>query len=71
MHILYKPSSFWIQYTGHLANSEDPNEILHKVVFPQGLHCLLKLKQSSGGGGWVGAGVKQTMRITLHFWHMA
>ena len=35
-----------------LANSEDPNTIPHKVVFPQGLHCLLRLKQSSGGGGW-------------------
>ena len=53
MHILYKPSSFWIQLTGPLANSEDPNEILHKVVFPQGLHCLLKLKQSSRGWGLV------------------
>ena len=48
MYILYKPSSFCIQ---SLANSEDANEKLHKVVFPQGLHCLLKLKQSSGGWG--------------------
>ena len=52
MPILYKPFSFWIQLTGHLTNTENPNEIQHKVVFPQGLHCLLKLKQSSGGGGW-------------------
>ena len=33
------------------ANSEDPNEISHKVVFPKGLLCLLRLKQSAGGGG--------------------
>ena len=33
------------------GNSEDPDEILHKVVFPPGLHCLLRLKQSSGEEG--------------------
>ena len=29
-----------------LANSEDPDELPHKVAFHQGLHCLLKHKQS-------------------------
>ena len=40
---------FWINddhygylQTGILANSEDPNEILHNVAFHQGLHCLLR-----------------------------
>ena len=27
-----------------LANSEDPNEIMHNVTFHQGLHCLLGKK---------------------------
>ena len=27
---------------GTLANSEDPDEMLHNVAFHQGLHCLLK-----------------------------
>ena len=31
-----------------MANSEDPDEISHKMAFHQGLHCLLRLKQSSG-----------------------
>ena len=25
---------------GSLANSEDPDEMLHHVAFHQGLHCL-------------------------------
>ena len=25
-----------------LANSEDPDEMLHKAAFHQGLHCLLR-----------------------------
>ena len=29
------------QQTGTLVNSDDPGELLHKVVFHQGLHCLL------------------------------
>ena len=33
-----------------LANSEDPDEMQHSVAFHQGIHCLLKLKQSSGTG---------------------
>ena len=41
-------SQAWYFYTP----GEDPNEIPHKVVFPQGLHCLLRLKQSSRGKGW-------------------
>ena len=27
-----------------LANSEDPDEMLHDATFHQGLHCLLKSK---------------------------
>ena len=30
-----------------LANSEDPDEMLHNAAFHQGLHCLLLQKQSS------------------------
>ena len=33
---------------GPLANSEDPDEMQHNAAFHQGLHCLLRLKQSSG-----------------------
>ena len=33
---------------GHLANSEDPDEMQHHAAFHQGLHCLLRLKQPSG-----------------------
>ena len=29
---------------GTLANSEDPNEMLHNAAFHQDLHCLLRLK---------------------------
>ena len=29
---------------GTLANSEDPDEMLHKAAFHQGLHCLLELR---------------------------
>ena len=29
------------------GNSEDPDVIQHYVAFNQGLHCLLRLKQSS------------------------
>ena len=29
---------------GNLANNEDPDEMLHKAAFSQGLHCLLRLK---------------------------
>ena len=32
---------------GTLANSEDLNEMHHHVAFHWGLHCLLRLKQSS------------------------
>ena len=46
----YYTFSFWIPYlqTATLANSEDPDEMLHNATFNQGLHCLLRLKQSSG-----------------------
>ena len=27
---------------GTLANSEDPDEMLHDAAFHQGLHCLLR-----------------------------
>ena len=30
-----------------MANSEDPDEMLHKAAFHQGLHCLLRQNQSS------------------------
>ena len=30
-----------------LANSEDPDEMPHDAAFHQGLHCLLREKQSS------------------------
>ena len=29
---------------GTLANSEDPDEMLHNAAFHQGLHCLLRQK---------------------------
>ena len=32
---------------GHLANSEDPDEMPHKVAFLQSLHCLLRQNLSS------------------------
>ena len=32
---------------GTLANSGDPDEMPHNVAFHEGLHCLLRLKQSS------------------------
>ena len=32
---------------GTLVNSEDPDEMQHNGAFHQGLHCLLKLNQSS------------------------
>ena len=31
-----------------LANIEDPDEMQHNAAFHLGLHCLLRLKQSSG-----------------------
>ena len=33
---------------GTLANSEDPDEMQHDAALHQGLHCLLRLTQSSG-----------------------
>ena len=33
---------------GTLANSDDPDEMQHNAAFHQDLHCLLRLKQSSG-----------------------
>ena len=30
-----------------MANSEDPDEMPHKVAFHQGLHCILKQNGSS------------------------
>ena len=32
---------------GILANSEDPDEMLHNATFTQSLHCLLRQNQSS------------------------
>ena len=31
---------------GTLANSEDPDEMLHNAAFHQGLHCMLSQNQS-------------------------
>ena len=36
----------WLTIT--LADSADPDEMPHKVAFHQGLHCLLRYKQSPG-----------------------
>ena len=33
---------------GRSANSEAPDEMQLNAAFPLGLHCLLRLKQSSG-----------------------
>ena len=33
-----------------LANSADPDEMQHNAAFHQGLHCLIRTKQSSGTG---------------------
>ena len=33
---------------GTLANSEAPDEMQHNAAFHEGLHCLLRLKYSSG-----------------------
>ena len=33
---------------GTLANSKDPDEMQHNAAFHQALHCLLRLKPSSG-----------------------
>ena len=40
--------SFWIPENSYFANSEDPDEMVHKAAFHQGLHCLLRQKQFSG-----------------------
>ena len=32
---------------GTLANNENPDEMPHNAAFHQGLHCLLRQKQSS------------------------
>ena len=37
---------FGCRLTGTLANSEDPDEMPHEAAFHQGLHCLLRQKQS-------------------------
>ena len=39
--------NLFILDTGTLANSEDPDEMLLKAAFHQGLHCLLRSTQSS------------------------
>ena len=33
--------------TRTLANSEDPDEMLHSATFHEGLHCLLRQNQPS------------------------
>ena len=42
LYILVTP-----KFTHTLANSEDPNEMSLNAAFYQGLHCLLRQKQSS------------------------
>ena len=41
---LAKHKSFddWKPLNGYFANSEDPDEMPHKVAFHKGLHCLLR-----------------------------
>ena len=34
-------------HNASLANSEDPDEMLHNAAFHRGLHCLLRQTQSS------------------------
>ena len=42
IQVLFKP----VRTPGTLANSEDPDEMSHKVVFHLSLHCLLlKMKK--------------------------
>ena len=43
-HLLYTGDLL----TGNLANSVDQDEMQHNAAFHQGLHYLLRLKQSSG-----------------------
>ena len=33
---------------GYFGKQQNPDEMQHKAAFHQGLHCLLRLKQSSG-----------------------
>ena len=44
---LYNPLSTGNSNTGSFTNMEDQNEMLQDVEFHQGLHCLLRFKQSS------------------------
>ena len=37
-------------FMGNLANSAGPDEMQHNAAFHQGLHCLLRLKQSYEAG---------------------
>ena len=46
-HTHTQPLHIGNRLTGTLANSEDPDEIQHYAAFPQGLHCLLRLKRAS------------------------
>ena len=38
--------TLFILVKGTLANSEDPDEMQHKAIFHQGLHCLLYINSS-------------------------
>ena len=46
-HDCFNPLYTGNPLTSTLANREDPDEMLHNAAFHQGLHCLLRLKQSS------------------------
>ena len=41
-------TNIWTQWIGTLANIEDPDKLPQNAIFHQGLHCLLRGKQSSG-----------------------
>ena len=48
VHVLvYLPLFTGDSQRNNLANSEDPDERQHNVAFHEGLHCLLRQKQSS------------------------
>ena len=40
--LIIHPFHFGYRYTGTLANSEDQDEMPHKAIFHQGLHCLIR-----------------------------
>ena len=47
-YVIISPLYSGNPYTGSLENSEDPDEMQHHAAFHQVLHCLPRLKQTSG-----------------------